>query len=132
MTRTATTEEMARRIAALGSDLRGALFGRATVGDLDEPIEQALRARVPEHTLRALDGYIQEHRPIGHFLTAVLSNDLRDAVGYADPDNEAALCDIVRYLHNCAPSICLGSLDSVAAWIAYGYAVRQVELAARS
>ena len=42
---------------------------------------------IPEHMLQSLNLYVKKGVPVGDFLTAVLSNDLFEAVGRADNDN---------------------------------------------
>lgn len=73
---------------------------------------------VPPHTHRALVEYIKHGRPLGHFCTAVVSNDLKAAVQRADDDNIVALPLIVAWLWNNAPSVCWGSPERVEEWIA--------------
>lgn len=123
---------VASRVEELGAMFCGRLYGEPATRDLDLPILQALRAAVPTHTLEALDRYIADHRPTGHFLAAVLVNDLREACARADPDNQVALHAIVTYLNNAAPVACWGDSTTVAGWLAYGQSVRAVEMAART
>ncbi len=75
------------------------------------------RATIPEHTLGALDRYVNDRLLPGGFLVAVLSNDLFGAVGRADSENLAALADICRYVYNELPSSCWGSKDKIWAWV---------------
>ena len=75
---------------------------------------------VPEGLRLALKLYIEHGYPPGHFLTAVLNNDLRDSVGRADRGNLPRLGDLVIFLHNYTPSQCSGSPEKVKAWIAKG------------
>jgi hypothetical protein len=72
--------------------------------------------RVPEHMRSGIRRYIEEGEPVGHFLTALLSNDLSGAVAHGDLINQAALVDWVKFLHNEAPSGAHGSLDNVRSW----------------
>lgn len=72
---------------------------------------------IPAHTKAALDRYVNDRILPGGFLTAVLTNDLFGAVGYADSTNLAALPDIVRYVYNELPSGCWGSRDVMWKWI---------------
>ena len=65
----------------------------------------------------ALRGYIEEHRPVGGFLTAVLENDLAQAFGRADPENLATLYEIVQWVYMEAPAECWGSPANVRAWL---------------
>lgn len=71
---------------------------------------------IPTRTLAALDGHAQHGRPCGHFVTAVLENDLNAAVCRADDENLAALLPIVKYVYNELPSSCWGSRAKVEAW----------------
>lgn len=75
-------------------------------------------ANVKYDVVESLCAYAQEHRPVGGFLEAVLSNDLFDACGRADAQNKAALTDIVSYVWNELPGHCWGSREKYAAWIA--------------
>jgi len=71
----------------------------------------------PVRTREAIDRYVADHCPVGGFLTAVLSNDLRSAVGQADDENLAHLPDIVCYLHWEVPASCWGSPKAVEKWL---------------
>lgn len=68
---------------------------------------------IPGRTLEALWLYINEGVPTGSFLEAVLTNNLRDAVGRADQQNTEALSALVSYLYNECPSQCWGSEERV-------------------
>ena len=72
---------------------------------------------IPERTKAAIDRYVNDHTPVGGFLTAVLSNDLKGAVGQADEENRAALFSIVGYCYHEIPSECWGSPAKVEAWL---------------
>ncbi len=59
-----------------------------------------------------------EHRvPTGDFLRAVLSNDLREAIGRADDGNLDALIHIVAYCYNDIPGHCWGTPEAVEGWL---------------
>lgn len=73
---------------------------------------------IQEHMLESLKAYIEQHRPVGGFLTAVLENNLMEACGRADDDNLANLPAFCAYLYNDAPSACHGSPKKVQAWLA--------------
>ena len=73
---------------------------------------------VPQHMHDGLINYILFGRPVGHFLTAVLSNDLKEACHRADEFNQAFLFFYVRFLYNHAPTGCWGSPSNVEKWIA--------------
>lgn len=73
--------------------------------------------RVRPNMVDALKGYAEERHPVGHFLTAVLVNDLSEAVARADEDNLANLPAFIGYLYNEAPSPCWGSEEKVKKWL---------------
>ncbi len=52
----------------------------------------------------------------GEFLSAVLSNNLREAFGRADDINQARMFDIVQYCYNEIPSPCWGSPEAMRTW----------------
>lgn len=72
---------------------------------------------IPDYTMEALRRYIDQRIPTGGFLEAVLSNDLREACGRADENNQRVLPELVAYLYNEAPSSCWGSREKVVAWL---------------
>lgn len=96
--------------------------------DMDEALEQHV-ARVPEHCREGLLAYLRYGVPPGHFLLAVLSNDLAEACGRADEANQRALYDYIFVLYNYAPGNAWGSLAKVQAWIARGMEVRRAAVA---
>ena len=67
-------------------------------------------------TIANLHRWISHGIPPGHFLTAVLSNDLRTALARADDENGRALPDIVKWIDNHAPPACWGSPAAVSRW----------------
>lgn len=77
-----------------------------------------LAAQIPFSILEGLRGYARYGYPIGHFLTAVLSNDLFGAVGRADDVNRNRLPEICQYVWNCMPAACHGSPEAVRGWVA--------------
>lgn len=67
----------------------------------------------------SLVAYFQDKRPVGGFLTALLSNDLMEAYAHADDNNRAAMKGYVMWLYNDAPgrgSSAWGSREAVKAW----------------
>ena len=84
---------------------------------------------VPQHTRRPLVDYIVRGASKGHFLTAVLSNDLKTAVMRADDLNREALHAIVGWLYEWAPSNCWGSKKKYEAWVESGGLVGQAKTA---
>ena len=76
---------------------------------------------VPEYMRAALDRYINDHAPVGDFLTAILENDYHQAIGRADENNVANLPAYANFLYNHAPHDCHGSKEKVKAWLAKRY-----------
>jgi len=74
---------------------------------------------IPSYTFQSLKAYIEKHQPTGHFLAAILSNDLLGAVERADSINIRNLPAYVFYLYNEAPTICWGSKEKVERWLEY-------------
>lgn len=74
-------------------------------------------ADIPPHMQEALRRYVVQGIPPGHFLTAVIRNDLRNAVGYADAVNLPLLKIYVQWFYNIAPSGCFGSPEIMKEWM---------------
>lgn len=72
---------------------------------------------VPDNLHAGLVAYITERRPVGGFLTALLSNDLAQTVVRSDPITGLYLRETVLFLFNHAPSPCWGSPAAVDAWL---------------
>lgn len=72
---------------------------------------------VPEQLHEGLREYLAARRPVGHFLTAVLSNDLKEACARADEFCAPNLHRIVFFLYNYAPAFSWGSAERVNAWL---------------
>lgn len=71
------------------------------------------------HLMPSLDdAYVVDRRPTGGFLQAILENDLREACGRADNQNQRLIWEIVEYCWNELPPTCWGSPEKVAAWLA--------------
>ncbi len=75
---------------------------------------------VPEHLHYSLCLYIERGCRPGHFLEAVLSNDLIRSAQLADEKNHAKLADLADFLKAHAPSSCYGSSENVQAWLEQG------------
>lgn len=75
---------------------------------------------VPVHLRGGLKRYLADRVRPGHFLCALLCNDLADAVLRADPDSLAGLRDLLLFLHNWAPGPAHGSPEKFDAWLAGG------------
>lgn len=72
---------------------------------------------IPDYMIRSINRYINEGRKPGRFLTAVICNNLFDAVGQADDNNMPNIPAFVSYFYNEAPSLCWGSEENMKAWI---------------
>jgi hypothetical protein len=69
--------------------------------------------KIPPTTMAALLRYVNKGYMPGHFLTAVLTNDLFEAVGQADVDNIQALPEIVKFVYTEVPGNAWGSKEAV-------------------
>ena len=67
-------------------------------------------------TAETLRMYIEEGYSPGGFMTAVLSNDLFQAVAVADPYHLSMIPNLVVWIYNEAPRECWGSKAKVEAW----------------
>lgn len=72
---------------------------------------------VPEHVQGGLQRYIEMGVEPGSFLSAILCNDLREAIARADHINIHRIPDIVNFLYNYAPGQCWGSPAKFEAWM---------------
>ncbi len=67
---------------------------------------------IPSHMMDALTRYIENKIKPGGFLTAVLCNNLKLAVGQADYINIKIIPVYVSFLYNNAPANCWGSVEN--------------------
>jgi hypothetical protein len=74
---------------------------------------------IPEHMIDGVRHYIENGIEPGSFLSAVLQNDLRQAVECADEININRLPDYIRFFYNHAPYGSWGSVEAFNAWIAH-------------
>lgn len=72
---------------------------------------------IPERMMGAIRRYVDEGIEPGHFLTAIICNDLREAVGRADTENMSNLPAYVGYFYNVAPAGCYGSHENMKNWM---------------
>lgn len=72
--------------------------------------------RLPEHCRDGMLNYIENGYPVGSFLQALLSNNLKETFGCADDVNQRRVFDYVHFLYNYAPAQCWGSPEAVAYW----------------
>jgi hypothetical protein len=74
-------------------------------------------ADIPERMQDAIRRYVIDRVQPGRFLTAVICNDLRNAVGSADDENLPLLKLYLQWFYNRAPAPCHGSYDAMQAWL---------------
>ncbi len=67
--------------------------------------------------VEGINRFVLHHQPVGHFITAVLSNNLREAFARADDGNQKTMFQIVSYCHNQIPGVCWGTPEKVKAWV---------------
>jgi hypothetical protein len=72
---------------------------------------------VPERIVRGIKAYVEERRPVGHFLQAVIQNDLSEAINRADYEVALCLQGIVRIFYNQVPGIAWKSKERYEAWL---------------
>lgn len=75
---------------------------------------------VSAHMMEALKRYVFKGISPGHFLTAVIENDLREAVGRADDDNIHVIPAFIFILYNFCPADCWGSREKMNKWVQAG------------
>ena len=71
---------------------------------------------IPEITRIGLAKYVLYGAPVGSFLEGLLTNDLRRAVGAADPENVLLLKEYVMWLNNNPSGDCWGTDARVRLW----------------
>jgi hypothetical protein len=67
--------------------------------------------------MRVFLEYVVSRIPVGGFLEAVISNDLKEAVRRADDENMRNLPAYVAWLCNEAPESCWGSPENYKKWV---------------
>jgi hypothetical protein len=72
---------------------------------------------IPECMRDSLEWYVKEGRPVGSFLSAVICNDLREAVAMADDENIRVIPAYVNFFYNHSPATCWGSREIMQSWI---------------
>ncbi len=82
--------------------------------------EKLERSQIPQHMRAGLRRYLVQGVPPGGFLTALLSNDLKDTFVRADNENQRAVLTYVQFLYAHAPSGSWGSVENVSSWIDMG------------
>ena len=72
---------------------------------------------IPERLLEPMREYVARGQRPGHFMSALLANNLAEAVGRADSINLPLLPRWVQYMYFEIPSQCWGSVENREAWI---------------
>ncbi len=72
---------------------------------------------IPPRMMSSIRRYIDNGDPVGDFLSAVISNNLKEAVGRADDENLANLPAYVAYFYNEAPGNSWGTPETMQAWL---------------
>jgi hypothetical protein len=89
------------------------------MGNLGEGLMKFEEAQyeITEQCKDALDLYVSHGVPPGHFLTAVICNDLLSACNHADHMNITRIPEYVKYLFNEVPGNCWGSTEAMQTWM---------------
>lgn len=74
-------------------------------------------ARIPENMRDSMIAYVEEYREPGGFLSAVIRNDLLNAVCRADNRNLSLIKEYTQWFYNVAPMGCFGSPEKMKAWL---------------
>ncbi len=86
--------------------------------DLMEVIRNQPNSELIEPRFKqSLDYYVEHKMQPGHFITAVLENDLVGAFGRADYEAIENLKHIICYCYNEIPSDCWGNKEKVKNWL---------------
>ncbi len=78
----------------------------------NQPDSKLIEPRFKE----SIDNYVEYKQQPGHFITAVLENDLVGAFSRADYEAMANLKHIICYCYNEIPGDCWGSKEKVKSW----------------
>jgi len=84
-------------------------------------LEDGLEAyEIPTYMQKGLREYVNDHKVPGHFIQAVIKNNLDDTIYCADEKNLFLLRAWVGIFHNYTPSNCHGSEEKYREWIKNG------------
>ena len=72
---------------------------------------------IPDRMMPGIRRYIDEGIKPGHFLTAIICNDSKEACALADNENLINLPAFAAYFYNEAPAGCFGSGEKMHLWI---------------
>lgn len=71
---------------------------------------------LPSYMVPGVLGYIERGEPVGGFLSALFSNDLRGTFERADDTNQRAVLTYMKFLYGYAPAGCWGSPERFEKW----------------
>jgi hypothetical protein len=92
----------------------------ATATQFEYPVSEWFTgeyAAIPERMREGLKRYVIDRLRPGDFITAVVRNDLRNAVSRADDENLPLIPLYVQWFYNTAPARCHGSPEAFAEWL---------------
>ena len=75
---------------------------------------------LPDYMWASTRRYVAQGIPPGHFLSAVISNNLSEAVAHGDDINSRCLPQWVKFFYNNPPGQCWGSPERFDNWIKAG------------
>lgn len=84
---------------------------------LDDGLKQSYYDQLPTEMLPNVYRYVIDGLQPGHFLTAVITNNLLDAVNRADSRNLKALGTWIKFFYNVCPSGCYGNIETMKNWM---------------
>jgi hypothetical protein len=88
-----------------------------TITNIKDSIVKENYPNMPEYTRESIDRFVEKGIPGGHFVMAVMENNLTSAVCQADNNNIRGIVDTVKYVYNVCPSGCHGSAVKVREWM---------------
>lgn len=74
-------------------------------------------ADIPVHMQETIKRYVIDKVRPGDFLSAIIMNDLRGAIGHADSENLPLIKLYVQWFYNRAPAVCAGSKEAMNNWL---------------
>ncbi len=84
---------------------------------LDDETKQAMAdCGIPLYMQGGIIRFYEKGLPPGDFLSAVIDNDLKEAIGRADDTNRSLLWNYIRWFYNWAPSGTWGFDGAVNKW----------------
>jgi len=72
---------------------------------------------IPERMMPGIKQYVEYGKEPGGFLSAIIQNNLSEAVGRADSENQKNIPAFVAYFYNKCPMGCWGSKEKMESWI---------------